>query len=159
MAGDLTPKQRRFVEEYLVDLNATQAAIRAGYSGRTARQAGAENLAKPVIREAVAAGQAALSERTEVSQNWVVTRLRDEATLTGEGASHSARVKAIELLGRHIGMWPNKVDVSGSVRHEVKVVSDADRLAALNRLYAAVGEGAGVAAAGGEPGPAGSTLG
>ena len=43
----LTDKQRRFVEEYLVDLNATQAAIRAGYSKRTARQTGAENLSKP----------------------------------------------------------------------------------------------------------------
>ncbi len=50
----LTPKQRRFVEEFLVDLNATQAAIRAGYSERTARSIGSENLTKPDIALAIA---------------------------------------------------------------------------------------------------------
>ena len=49
----LTPKQQRFVAEYLVDLNATQAAIRAGYSTKTAQQIGAENLLKPVIAAAI----------------------------------------------------------------------------------------------------------
>ena len=49
----LKPKQRRFVEEYLVDLNATQAAIRAGYSAKTAREIGAENLTKPIIQAAL----------------------------------------------------------------------------------------------------------
>jgi phage terminase small subunit len=54
----LSPKQQRFVAEYLVDLNATQAAIRAGYSQKTARNIGQENLAKPAIRAALAAGKA-----------------------------------------------------------------------------------------------------
>lgn len=54
----LTPKQARFVAEYLIDLNATQAAIRAGYSAKTAGAIGAENLTKPEIAEAVAAGKA-----------------------------------------------------------------------------------------------------
>ena len=49
VAAKLTPKQRRFVNEYLIDLNATQAAIRAGYSKKTAQQIGAENLSKPVM--------------------------------------------------------------------------------------------------------------
>jgi phage terminase small subunit len=62
MAVKLNPKQRRFVEEYLVDLNATAAAKRAGYSERTARQAGAENLSKPVIKAAI---QEAIKERSE----------------------------------------------------------------------------------------------
>ena len=53
----LTPKQQRFVDEYLIDLNATQAAIRAGYSPKTAQQMGAENLSKPVIAEAIEAAQ------------------------------------------------------------------------------------------------------
>lgn len=57
-APGLTPKQERFVAEYLVDLNATQAAIRAGYSEKTAQQVGSENLSKPVIAEAIAAKQA-----------------------------------------------------------------------------------------------------
>ena len=53
----LTPKQRRFIEEYLIDLNATQAAIRAGYSEKTAYSIGQENLRKPVIAEAIAAAK------------------------------------------------------------------------------------------------------
>ena len=54
---ELTPKQRRFVDEYLLDLNATQAAVRAGYKPDHARQMGAENLSKPVIADAIAATQ------------------------------------------------------------------------------------------------------
>lgn len=57
MAG-LTDKQQRFVDEYLIDLNATQAAIRAGYSEKTANEIGAENLAKPSIAKAIAEAQA-----------------------------------------------------------------------------------------------------
>ena len=53
----LTPKQAAFVAEYLVDLNATQAAIRAGYSAKTAGSVGAENLSKPEIAAAIAEAQ------------------------------------------------------------------------------------------------------
>lgn len=76
----LTPKQARFVEEYLIDLNATQAAIRAGYSAKTARSVGAENLTKPVIAFAISDAQAKRSERTQVKADWVLQRLTDEAT-------------------------------------------------------------------------------
>ncbi|MBL3576351.1 terminase small subunit [Rhodovulum sulfidophilum] len=76
----LTAKQRRFVEEYLVDLNATQAAIRAGYSETTARQTGAENLTKPVIAAAIAEAQAQRSERTQLDADWMLRRLAAEVT-------------------------------------------------------------------------------
>jgi phage terminase small subunit len=71
----LGPKQRRFVEEYLIDLNATQAAIRAGYSPDTARQIGSQNLSKLDISEAIAELVAARSERTKVTADQVVERL------------------------------------------------------------------------------------
>jgi phage terminase small subunit len=71
----LTAKQVRFVEEYLVDLNATQAAIRAGYSAKTAQQMGAENLSKPVVAAAIEAGKAARSKRTTVTADRVVEEL------------------------------------------------------------------------------------
>ena len=58
----MSPKAERFVAEYLIDLNATQAAIRAGYSVRTARAIGAENLTKPAIADAIAAAQQARAE-------------------------------------------------------------------------------------------------
>lgn len=68
----LTPKQQRFVEEYLVDLNATQAAIRAGYKANAARQAGCENLTKPDIAAAIEARRAKLTEAAEVNAERVM---------------------------------------------------------------------------------------
>ncbi len=68
----MTPKQRRFVEEYLCDLNATQAAIRAGYSVRTARKIGHENLTKPDIAAAVQEARIGLSKRVEITQERVM---------------------------------------------------------------------------------------
>ncbi len=76
----LTPKQARFVEEYLIDLNATQAAIRAGYSERTANEQGAQLLAKLSIQAAVAEAMAARSERLKIDADWVLTRLTHEVT-------------------------------------------------------------------------------
>lgn len=74
MAGkrEMTDKQRRFVEEYLVDLNATQAAIRAGYSEKTAGQIGDENLKKPEIKQAIQARRKELSEKVEITQERVL---------------------------------------------------------------------------------------
>lgn len=71
----LTAKQERFVEEYLVDLNATQAAIRAGYSAKTAGATGHENLRKPEIQDAISEARIKLSERTEITQEKVLAEL------------------------------------------------------------------------------------
>ena len=68
----LSPKQQRFVEEYLIDLNATRAAIRAGYSKKTARAIASENLAKPNIQEAVAKAKRGRSDATKVNAEWVL---------------------------------------------------------------------------------------
>lgn len=76
MAGKrITAKQERFVDEYLVDLNATQAAIRAGYSKKTARQVGAENLTKPVIADLIAKRQHERGERTRITADRVLLEL------------------------------------------------------------------------------------
>ena len=159
----LTPKQVRFVDEYLVDFNATQAAIRAGYKAKTAHVIGAENLRKPKIAEEIARRQKDLQKRTEVSQDRVVkelariafanladylhvetqTRTKDDGTevtyqtvMFNETQELSAdqraalavvkqsvngfelklhdKIKALELLGRHIGMFNDKLSLSGS---------------------------------------------
>jgi phage terminase small subunit len=68
----LTPKQARFIEEYIVDLNATQAAIRAGYSVRSAKDIGCQNLAKLYIQEAIAEAIAERSQRTKITQDRVL---------------------------------------------------------------------------------------
>lgn len=76
----LTPKQARFVDEYLIDLNATQAATRAGYSGKTANEQGARLLANASVTAAITARQAERSERTEITQDRVLEELWAIAT-------------------------------------------------------------------------------
>ena len=71
----LTEKQQRFVDEYMIDLNATQAAIRAGYSVKTANEQGSQNLAKLSIQQAIAEQMAERSKRTGVNQDRVINEL------------------------------------------------------------------------------------
>lgn len=71
----MTKKQKRFVEEYLIDLNATQAAIRAGYSPDTAGSIGAENLKKPEIKSRIDKAMAERSKRTGINQDRVLQEL------------------------------------------------------------------------------------
>lgn len=73
--ANLTPKQQRFVEEYLIDLNATQAAIRAGYSEKTAKSVGHENLTKPDIAKAIQEAQNKRTEQTQIDSAYVLRRL------------------------------------------------------------------------------------
>lgn len=157
MIRKLTPKQTAFVAEYLVDLNATQAAIRAGYSVKSAARIGVELLNKTQVREAIAANQAKRAQRVEITADRVVSelariafadprdlmewgpsgvKLKDSADLTKEQAASVAevsetttkdggslklkkhdKVKALELLGRHMGMFKDKVEaeISGGL--------------------------------------------
>jgi phage terminase small subunit len=75
--GKLTDKQKRFCEEYLIDLNATQSAIRAGYSKATAGAIGSENLTKPEIRAYIENAQKERSERTLVDADFVISGLKE----------------------------------------------------------------------------------
>lgn len=144
----LTKKQKLFIDEYLIDLNATQAAIRAGYSVNDAKEQGYENLTKPHIQEAIAKSMAERSKRTGVNQDRVVLELakiafvkmtdivddhgRIKGTATDDdlaciesikykesdnefGGSVErevkigSKLKALELLGKHLGMWNDKL--------------------------------------------------
>lgn len=137
--ANLTPKQQRFVEEYLIDLNATQAAIRAGYSERTANEQGSRLLANVSISEAISEAQSKRSERTEITQDYVLSNLRKvvercmqvEAvengyTETEQGDLANAFVfkeqgalKGLELLGKHLGMFTDKVQHSGDPNNPI----------------------------------------
>ena len=111
----LTLRQARFVEEYVADPNATQAAIRAGYSAKTARWIGSENLAKPYIAAAVREAQASLAERTRVTQEAVIAALVAvvaEARAT-EPPQLGTAVAGLKLIGQHIGMWPAHPSAEG----------------------------------------------
>lgn len=115
--SNLTPKQERFVAEYLIDLNATQAAIRAGYSEKTAGQVGFENLRKPEIADAIAAKAGKTAEKLDLSAERVLRGLFEEATRQGEGSSHGARVSAWGLLGKYHKLFVDRVeaDVTGDL--------------------------------------------
>lgn len=150
-ARKLSPKQAAFVTEYLIDLNATQAAIRAGYSEKTAYRIGSELLQKTSVREAIEKAQAKRTERTEITADRVVTELakiafadprdlmewgqnglvlKDCRIIPDAAAAAVAEVsegkdgmklkkldklKALELLGRHLGMFTDKVEMSGDL--------------------------------------------
>lgn len=106
MAGKLTPKQERFCVEYVKDLNATQAAIRAGYSEKTAKAIGSENLTKPDVAARVESLQAERAAEHSVTGQWVVDQLKSaaEKNLAAE-PTQGAGIKALELLGKHLGIF------------------------------------------------------
>lgn len=150
----MNKKHELFVAEYLIDLNATQAAIRTGYSAKTAEQIGYQLLQKTSVQKAIAKAMAERSKRTGVNQDRVVLELaklafvnmtdvvdsqgkiKDDAaeedkaciesikykrsdTDTGVSVEREVRIgskmKALELLGKHLGMWNDKVDVNVAV--------------------------------------------
>lgn len=160
----LTKKQKRFVEEYLIDLNATQAAIRAGYSPNSAGDIGCENLKKPDIRACIDKAMAERSKRTGINADRVLMELaklgfvnaidvinmdtatiKDDASRDDTAAILSVKVKVIptedgditereiklcdkikslELIGKHLGMFKDKVEIQGSA--QVQIVDDIE---------------------------------
>jgi phage terminase small subunit len=96
----MTPKQQRFVQEYLIDLNATQAAIRAGYSAKTATEQGSRLLTIVHVADAIAAGQRESAAKAGITRERILQGLLTEAVFYGEGATHGARVSAWSALGK-----------------------------------------------------------
>lgn len=156
----MTKKQKRFVEEYLIDLNATQAAIRAGYSPDSAKEIGSENLTKPNIANAIDQAIAERSRRTGVNADRVVRELakiafvnagevvdfdtailRDKISDDDMAAIQSVKIKtfgedgverevkladklkALELLGKHLGLFKDKIELDGSVKTDMATLA------------------------------------
>ena len=112
----LTAKQQTFCEEYLTDLNATQAAIRAGYSKHTAKDIGCENLAKPNIAECIQNLMAKRSESTGITNDWVLKGIKDLTDSLILSEEPKAAYKGFELAGRHLKLFTDKIDLSGEVK-------------------------------------------
>lgn len=156
LSKKLTPKQRKFVSEYLIDLNATQAALRAGYSPKRARFTASDLVSNRNVSEAIQTAQSKREARTEITQDRVlrelakigfqdvrklyrsdgslipITELDDESAasiagvevthrLNGESVVQTTKIKlsdklqALVDIGRHLGMFTDKVEHSGSV--------------------------------------------
>lgn len=115
----MTPRSSDFVDEYLVDLNATQAAIRAGYSEKTAYSIGQRLLKNVEVQKMIANRMEERSKRTEITQDRVLTdielikqdAMRKSFDKNGNEAmiNHTSALKACELQGRHLQMWNDKV--------------------------------------------------
>ena len=155
----LTEKQQCFIDEYLIDLNATQAAIRAGYSVKTAQEQSARLLSKVMVQQAISEAMAERSRRTGINQNRILIELAriaplnpkalvnlEDATVNpeaspddlaaiasvkvkrfptkdgGEGIEREVKfydkIKAIELLGKHLGMFKDRIELSGELDKE-----------------------------------------
>ena len=102
-AKKLTLKQERFIEEYLIDGNATQAAIRAGYSPKTAYAIASENLRKPEITSRLEERKRDILEQADITPEWAVEQLRINAERAREAGQYAPSNRAIELLGQVLG--------------------------------------------------------
>lgn len=111
---ELTDRQVRFCEEYLIDLNATQAAIRAGYSEKTANEQGARLLANVSVQEKIAELKAERAKRTEMTQDSVIQELAAVARAEVKGVRAVDKLKALELLGKHLGMFVERYEVNAA---------------------------------------------
>lgn len=124
--NQLTAKQSAFVAEYLIDLNATQAAIRAGYSKKTAKDIGCENLAKPNIQGAIEVAQVERQARTEINQDSVLKDIERIKDKTEKSEKYSDTLKAIEMLAKHVKLFTDAVDVNINVPTKLIVVFGDD---------------------------------
>jgi phage terminase small subunit len=163
----LTPKQEAFVREYLLDLNATQAAIRAGYSAKTAGRNADRMMKNDEIRKAVTEAQTARSQRVELTADYVLRNLtevverclqrapvmtrrgREVVQVTDDEGRHVWQFDAkgangaLNLLGQHLGLYTKKLEHTGENGGPIQVQGsnlddlDETQLAALAAKLAA----------------------
>jgi phage terminase small subunit len=161
----ITEKQKKFVEEYLIDLNATQAAIRAGYSVKNAGKIGHELLEKTRISNEITKKIAERSRRTGINADRVLIELAKIAFVNADDVIESKdatlkenasrddlaaiqsikvktfgedgvereikladKLKALDMLGRHLGMWNDKLQVSGMEEEQKKLADILQQL-------------------------------
>jgi len=147
----LRPKQEMFVKEYLIDLNATQAAIRAGYSIKTAEVIGYENLNKPHIAAAIQEAMAKRAEKIEISSDYVLQTIKD--TIERCNQTHPVLDKSgkqvmveapdgevvpaytfdapnvlrgCELLGKHLKLFTDKTETEISGQLSINIIKFSD---------------------------------
>ncbi len=122
----LTEKQQRFAEEYVIDCVAKDAAIRAGYSEKTADKIGWQLLEKPRVAEEIKRLLDKKAKKTGADAEWITARLMREAEYDGEGSSHAARVSALATLSKNAGLQTDRLKVE--IEHTWNEQEVAERL-------------------------------
>ena len=149
VSGTLTPKQERFVAEYLIDLNATQAAIRAGYSAKTAQEQSSRLLSNVIVQRAVEAGRQKTAEKLEITREMVASEyaklafadprkfFRDDGTVkhpTELDDETAAALASFEVLEEFAGHGPTRYQIG-----DTKKIKWTDKKAALDSLCRMLG--------------------
>lgn len=140
--AEMTPKQKRFADEYLIDLNATQAAKRAGYSERTANEQGARLLAKASVKDYIAARMAEKEKELIADQDEVLKYLTavmrgetrasvvvvenigdymSKARMINKAPDEKERLKAAELLGKRYGLYTDRLEADVDMELNISI--------------------------------------
>jgi phage terminase small subunit len=121
----LNEKQKRFCEEYLIDLNATQAAVRAGYSKKTAAVIGNENLIKPYIKDYIKGLREKQQEKTGITVSRVLSELAKIGFHDTEpDPKLNDKIKSLELIGKHLGMFSDQTPIAITTPIQIKIIDD-----------------------------------
>lgn len=138
---ELTPKQARFVDEYMLDLNGTKAAVRAGFSEKSAQDIAAQLLGKTHVREAIEQAKAERSKKTNIDAAWLLKRLADEASADINDIygpdGELLPVKDWPMIWRQgliVGIETEEIRVEGVTMGIIRKVKQSDRLRRLELI-------------------------
>lgn len=135
----LSEQQKRFCEEFLVDLNATQAAVRAGYKTKFPNRIAYQLMENSAVRIAIDGLRAERSKGTDVTKDFVLRGIQKTIKLAEEANNLNALLRGYELLAKHLGMFVDRTEISGpdgdAIKMEQKIREDVeDFTAAISRL-------------------------
>ena len=117
----LSERQRLFCEEYLKDLNATQAVTRAGYNTKYPNRVAFQLMENPAIRIAIDGLRAERTKNTDVTKDYVLQKIQKAMRLAEESGNLTAMLRASELLARHLGMFVDRQEISGPDGREIEI--------------------------------------
>ena len=117
----LTEKQRRFCEEFLKDLNATQAVVRAGYDTKYPNRIAFQLMENPAIRIAIDAIRSERNKSTDVTKDFVLQAIMKTIRQAEADGNHNAVLRGLEMLAKHLGMFIDRTEISGPDGKEIEI--------------------------------------
>lgn len=119
--GKLTPKQERFCQEYVIDCNATQAAVRAGYSAKTADVSGPRLLGNVRVGARIRELQVEGAKKINITREWITNELI-EIQSGAKTTYPPSSLKALEMLLKMYGLnEPEKIEISGDINQNINL--------------------------------------